>query len=232
MSLQDQMSGQSVHGFIIPHGRLKEFGLDAAMIRKAIQYTHDIIDRIDKTLTETNVGNKLATLVELANLSAIIGNLFRSGISEASNGAFKANKPHTFPDLLACSPNARDLEIKVALETNKPKGHLIKPGPHLIVRYILAKENGAYIRGRKLRGDVVWIWEVKVGSLEPAHFSFSNTQGDSGKTAVINAEGMKSLVPVFIDPVRCPYALADKYAAEALSIGQHLTLGGHVRNHP
>ena len=231
MDIPDQTPEQSAHGFFIQQSCLKEFGLDVVIICKAIQHTHNILDRIDKTLIDAKVGHKLATLVELANLSAIIGNLFRSGISEASNGVFKANKPHTFPDLLACSPNACDLEIKVALETNKPKGHLIKPGPHIIIRYVLAEEKGPYRRGKDFRGDVAWIWEVRIGSLEPGHFSFSSTQGDSGKTAVINAKGMQSLVPVFIDPVRCPYA-SDSYTTEALSVGRQTILTGHARNRP
>ena len=225
------LSRQTLHGLFVPQQCLEDFGLDVMMIRKAIQYTHNILDRIDKTLSDTNVGHKLATLVELANLSAIIGNLFRSGISEASDGVFKANKPHTFPDLLACSPHASDLEIKVALETNKPKGHLVKPGPHIIVRYVLAAEKGPYRRGKEFRGDTAWIWEIRVGSLEPEHFSFSSTQGDSGKTAVINARGMQALAPVFLDPKKCPYA-STKYIAEVLPANRQQAVAGHIRNRP
>ena len=213
-------------GKIIEHDLLEEFGLSPAIIRGTLQYTHEVLDRIDNTLIEAG-GDRLASLIELANLSAIVGNLLRSGVSKASDGAFKANKPHTFPDLLAVSPGARDIEIKVALESNKPKGHLIKPGPHLIARYVLADGKGQYTRGKATRGDVAWIWEVRVGLLEESHFNCSNTPGDSGKTAVINAEGMTTLAPVFIDLTKCPYAptgsvtltLAELYISSAASPG-------------
>ena len=42
--------------------------------------------------------------------------------------------------------------------------------------------------------------------LEETHFNFNNTEGDSGKTAVINALGMTTLVPVFVDLAKCPYS--------------------------
>lgn len=148
----------------------------------------------------------MAELVELANLSAIIGNIFRTGIVRVSNDRFKSNLPHTYPDLLANHPSATDFEIKVALEGNKPKGHLVKPGPHLTVRYVLAQENGTYTRGKENRGNIPWIWEIRIGELRDEHFNFSNTEGDSGKTAVINAAGMNALTVVYFDAQRCPLA--------------------------
>lgn len=201
------MTLQRTHGKILSVPVLNEFGLNAEIIRNAIEYTQEVLDRIDVTLVEAG-GGRFANMIELANLSAVVGNLFRTGVSKASNGAFISNDPHKFPDLLAVAPelSIRGLEIKVALEKNKPKGHLIKPGPHLTVRYVLADENGQYIRGKENRGAVVWIWEVRVGELKDEHFSFSNTPGDSGKTAVINKEGMGALRIVFFDIDKCPYA--------------------------
>ena len=199
------MSSKPTYGKVINSEELTGVGLNTSILRTAIQYTHEVLDRIDGTLVESE-SVRLASLVELANLSAIVGNLFRNGVSRGSHGAFKANKPHTFPDLAAVALGAQDLEIKVALESNKPKGHLIKPGLHLTVRYVLGDRHGNYIRGKSSRGDVVWIWEVRLGFLMEEHFSFSNTPGDSGKTAVINSEGMKALVPVFVDLAKCPYS--------------------------
>ena len=195
----------TVHGMIIDHSVLRRFGLTTGIVRSAIQHTHRVLDRIDDPLLESG-GYRLATLIELANLSAIIGNLFRRAISDASDGIFMANRPHTYPDLIATDRRGCDIEIKVALETNKPKGHLIKPGPHLTVRYVLASADLGFSRGRDNRGDVPWIWEVRAGVLEHAHFGFSNTPGDSGKTAVINAAGMAAMPPVFIDPEKCPFS--------------------------
>jgi hypothetical protein len=175
------------------------------MIGEAITRVHQILDNIDAKLLEGG-GEPLSQLVELANLSAIIGNLFRGAIVSTSGGKFCANTPHTYPDLLARSAECKDLEIKVALETNKPKGHLVKPGPHITVRYVLADAEGVYTRGKKSRGKVAWIWEVRAGTLESSHFSVSNTEGDSGKTAVINASGMAALQVIYCDLEHCPTA--------------------------
>lgn len=179
-------------------------GLTTADIAAGIQFTYDILDSIDLKLVDGG-GDPLAGLLELANLSAIVGNLYRGGIVRAAGGRFEPNLPHTYPDLLGRGPGCKDIEIKVALEKNKPKGHLIKPGPHITVRYVLGDADGTYIKNRKYRGKVVWIWEVRVGELADGHFNFSNTEGDSGKTAVINAAGMASLEPVFLDPQFSPY---------------------------
>ena len=52
----------------------------------------------------------------------------------------------------------------------------------------------------QVRGDVVWIWEVRFGHLSVKHFNVSNTAGDSGKTAVVNKAGMEQLEVVYVDP--------------------------------
>ncbi len=222
----------ATHGSVIEYDLLGQFDLSPQIILESIQYTHGVLDQIDKTLVEAG-NERLASMIELANLSAIVGNLFRRGVSNASNGAFKANMPHTFPDLLAARPGGHDIEIKVALENNKPKGHLIKPGPYLTVRYVLANENGRYTRGKATRGDVVWIWEVRLGRLEGHHFNFSNTPGDSGKTAVINADGMTALAPVFVDLAKCPYTPTGP-VARALTMLQasKIVRPGHSRRLP
>ena len=199
------MTEPATYGRALDAACLDDFGLTVDIVRGAIEYTHNVLDRIDQTLVESG-SDRLASLIELANLSAIVGNLFRGGIANVSDGAFTANRPHTFPDLLGTAPGTPDIEIKVALEANNPKGHLIKPGPHLIIRYVLADDAGTFMRGKESRGDVVWIWEVRLGNLEEAHFNFSNTEGDSGKTAVINARGMDSLSLTFLDTTRCPLA--------------------------
>jgi hypothetical protein len=192
---------------------LNSFGLSCSMIASGVSYVHNLLDSIDKQLLAAGE-NRLADLIELANLSAVIGNLLRGGIAKASQGRFVANGPHRYPDLLANERDCRDIEIKVALETNKPKGHLIKPGPHLTARYVLAAADGSFSRGRDNRGNIAWIWEIRVGYLQPAHFSVSNTEGDSGKTAVINAAGMLALQTVYCDLDRCPHPIGGKHYRE------------------
>lgn len=190
----------------INHPILDGVGLSLKALEKSILYTYSILDAIDDKMVEQGE-SRLANLVELANLSAIVGNLVRGGIAKASRGRYKANAPHTYPDLLAIDPDNENLEIKIALETNSPKGHLVKPGLHLTIRYVLGHEDGSYIRGKENRGDVVWIWEMRVGHLRTEHFNVSNTRGDSGKTAVINADGMNAMVVVFCDLKKFPYSI-------------------------
>lgn len=196
---------------------LDQFGLSVDVIGRSVTYVYEILDSIDGKLIEAG-GERLSELVELANLSAIIGNLYRGGIVRTSKGRFEANAPHTYPDLLGRGPGCKDVEIKVALENNKPKGHLIKPGPHLTLRYVLGDANGKYQRGKDCRGKVPWIWEVRVGSLKDNHFNFSNTEGDSGKTAVINAEGMEALQLVYCDLDRCPLSPSGSAYRDAASL--------------
>ena len=224
------MTANIGHGAVIHQDVLVEMGLSTTVVRNAIQYTHRILDSIDTNLVEAT-GDRLTSLIELANLSAIIGNLFRSGLAKASGGAFKANRPHTFPDLLAVNPDGLDLEIKVALEKNSPKGHLVKPGPHITVRYVLADEKGHYRRGNSNRGDVAWIWEVRAGILQDNHFNLSNTEGDSGKTAVINALGMTKLAPVFFDLAKCPYPVNGSIYSRLVAVQkENAVQEGHSRN--
>ena len=145
------MTEPATYGRSLDAACLEDFGLTVDIVRGAIEYTHNVLDRIDQTLVES-ASDRLASLIELANLSAIVGNLFRGGIASVSDGAFTANRPHTFPDLLGSAPGTTDIEIKVALEDNNPKGHLVKPGPHLIIRYVLGDHAGTFTRGKESRG--------------------------------------------------------------------------------
>lgn len=200
-----------------PHATLATLGLTPRIVRGAIRYLYSVIDAIDEKLIEAG-SERLAGLVELANLSAIVGNLVRRGVEIASDGKFAANAPHTYPDLVGVGDGCSDIEIKVALETNRPKGHLIKAGPYLTVRYVLGDASGGYRPGRSMRGDVVWIWEIRVGILKEVHFNFSNTSGDSGKTAVVNAAGMDALDIVYCDLDRVPISKSGRNYAKVAAL--------------
>lgn len=180
-------------------------GLAPGMIAEGVQYAHDILDALDDRLLELD-SPRMSGLVELANFSSIVGNLLATGIVKASGGVFDRAGPHKYQDLRASGKilDAQNIEIKVALENNKPKGHLAKEGYYLTCRYVLCDASGVY--KRKERGDVVWIWELRFGHLELKHFGISNTAGDSGKTAVVNKEGMERLRVIYFDSERCPYA--------------------------
>jgi hypothetical protein len=188
---------------------IKTIGITQKMISDGISSTYQIIDLIDNTLVSENSG-RLAEIVELANLSSIIGNLLGSGISKASSKKFIRNGPHKYPDVLAASPDVEDFEIKVALECNKPKGHLAKEGHYITFRYVLADVNGDFLKGIENRKNVPWIWEVRCGYILESDFNISNTDGDSGKTAVISKNGWDKMKILFEDMRFSPRATSQK----------------------
>tara|TARA_Y100001936_G_scaffold232550_1_gene257592 strand:+ start:125 stop:736 length:612 start_codon:yes stop_codon:yes gene_type:complete len=173
-------------------------GLTKKMVADGMTHAYSILDTIDAGITKQGE-KRLAELVELANYSSIFGNLICTGIVKNSSKIFKKNRPHAYPDILANNKKSKDIEIKVALEKNKPKGHLAKAGYYITIRYVLGDYDGNYKAGTDNRGDVIWIYEIQFGYLRTSDFNLSNTAGDSGKTAVINKEGWKKLKNVYLD---------------------------------
>lgn len=182
-------------------------GLSGDAIRHAIEYAYDTFDLIDSEFIGRG-SEPIAGLVELANLSSMIGNLVGAGVAEASEGLYVRNRPHAFPDLIPQRSDLPELEIKTALETNLPKGHLPKAGAYLTFRYVLGTADAGYTRGKDGRGKTIWVWEVRAGYLEVDDFSFSSTEGDSGKTAVIRTASFKAMTLVLKDERFMPYARA------------------------
>jgi transcriptional regulator with XRE-family HTH domain len=215
------MSIENEHYIEVPHRQVtnrnirnesklfENTGLDSNMLIEAINHCYHTLDLIDKQLV-ANSSPRLANLIELANLSSIIGNVLGAGISIASEGLYKRNKPHSYPDLLPQKESAKNLELKMALEMNKPKGHLPKEGFYIIFRYVLGDGYSVYKKGKENRGDVVWIWEVKVGHISENDFLISNTPGDSGKTAVIKTPHFNSMPLVYYDYNFLPYSSKDE----------------------
>jgi transcriptional regulator with XRE-family HTH domain len=181
-------------------------GLSGTMIVAAINSAYSTLDVIDSELV-ANGGIPISNLVELANLSSMVGNLLGAGLAESSEGLYVRNRPHAFPDLLEGPKGKKQLEIKMALEKNRPKGHLAKSGNYVTFRYSLGASDGIYTRGKEQRGQVVWVWEAKVGKLLENDFDISNTEGDSGKTAVIKTTVFNAMKVVYFDPNVCPYPM-------------------------
>jgi hypothetical protein len=193
--------------YLLNHAVLQEAGISVPVIEAACNYTHAILDLLDEKLV-TSGASPISELIELANLSSMVGNLLGAGIVKFSNGMFQRNGPHKYPDLLSQNTIAKDIEIKVALECNKPKGHLAKAGYYLICRYVLVSAAGQLDMNH--RGDKVAIWEIRFGFLALTHFNLSNTAGDSGKTAVVNNDGMNALKVIYCDLDKCPYPKTGK----------------------
>ena len=180
-------------------------GLSIDSVRSAIQECYQTLDTIDQQLIAHDA-EPISHLVELANLSSMIGNLLGSGLAKASNGLYARNRPHAYPDLIPQVRNFDDLEIKMALEKNKPKGHLPKAGNYIIFRYVLCNERGDFISGKDNRGTKVFIWEVKIGKILESDFDLSNTAGDSGKTAVIKTSVFNEMPLIYFDRDLLPYS--------------------------
>ena len=180
-------------------------GLGVEWIASAIDSTYGTLDLIDEKMAEMDTP-PVALLFELANVSSMIGNLLGGGLAKASAGIYERNRPHAYPDLLPLQDGTPPAEIKTALETNTPKGHLPKAGLHITFRYVLGLKDGMFTRGKESRGDTAWIWEVRIGDLTEDDYSVSNTEGDSGKTAVIKAEAFQRMTRLYFNPSLYPYA--------------------------
>ena len=206
-------------GIILNEKVLEESGLTETHLRNAILELNELVDALDTALVDHHV-QRLSRMVELANLSSMLGNIFAAAVAQHSNEIFVRNGPHKYPDLLSKNDRYDDIEIKVALETNKPKGHLIKIGRYLTCRYVLCDEEGNAKFDKTDRGVIPWIWEVRCGVLGEEHFSVSNTEGDSGKTAVVNAEGMLELKIVYLDVEKMPYSEKSRIRKELLALAE------------
>lgn len=147
----------------------------------------------------------MSSLVELANLSSIAVNLLGAGFAENSHGHYYRNKPHTYPDLVATDETKPGIEVKTALLKNSLKGHQPKPGYYLTYRYCLTDEYDHRIPGTEESWDTVTVLEVKLGFLTEDDFSCSNTDGDSGKTAVIRTASFNAMRLLYLDEELVPY---------------------------
>jgi len=181
--------------------------LNHECIRNAMQGCYQTLDTIDFQLAAHNTP-PIVKLVELANISSMIGNLLGGQIATCSNGLYERNRPHTYPDLLPIAPNTLNIEIKIALDMNRPKGHLPKPGTCMTFRYVLGDKTGKYVRGKDSRGDTAFIWEGRIGALEEDDFDISSTEGDSGKTAVIKTAAFDAMPVFYYVPEFLPYSAA------------------------
>lgn len=181
-----------------------EIQLNIEMIQGSIKHCYETLDMIDQNLVSKNTP-KLSGLVEMANLSSIVGNLLGAGCAEYSSKKYYRNKPHTYPDLLSTDSTLPGIEIKTALLKNSPKGHQPKPGYYLTYRYCLTDNNGKRLVGHEDEWDTVTIWEVKFGYLNKEDFGCSNTTGDSGKTAVIKTSALNNMALLYFDPTLVPY---------------------------
>ena len=185
---------------------LRNVGLSKEVLSNALEATYHVVDSIDATLTAGGVGH-LCQVVERANLSSMLGNIIGAELAKHSGEVYIRNGPNKYPDLLP--KNKKDsttqdgsdgIEIKMALDNNAAKGHHPKPGNYLTIKYVTLDANGRPVnKQNREEGRQPQVWEVRVGKLTNDCFNISNTDGDSGKTAVVNKKGKQNLIPVFHD---------------------------------
>ena len=120
--------------YLCSNDKLEDTDLTPTIIEKGVNSAYHILEEIDLKLHSMG-SSPLAELMELANLSSFLGNLISAGIALHSEKVFSRNRPHTYPDLVHYSGDTtKNIELKVALETNKPKGHLAKKGNYFTIR--------------------------------------------------------------------------------------------------
>jgi len=184
---------------------LAELPIDGSAILMGVEQAYENLDTIDFALQRRGLEPLAEQFDEYAALSTVIGEFFASGVSEASDGLYEVNAGD-FPDLISTGAQSGvpGIEVKMAMETNQPKGHLPKPGMYVVVRYVLAERDKSYVRGE--REDTAWIWEVRMGEMNEEQFNKSDTEGDSGKTATFSAAALWDFDCVYLDPELLPYA--------------------------
>ncbi|WP_254838635.1 helix-turn-helix domain-containing protein [Natronomonas marina] len=194
---------------------MDELPIDGSAILTGVEQTYENLDTIDFALQRRGLDPLAEQFDEYAALSTVIGEFFASGVAEASDGLYEVNAGD-FPDLISTGKRSGvpGIEVKVAMETNQPKGHLPKPGMYVVVRYVLAERDKTYERDE--RKDTAWIWEVRMGRMDEEQFNESDTEGDSGKTATFSAAALWNFDCVYLDPDLIPYARYESKDAEAL----------------
>ena len=194
---------------------MEELPFDGSAILMGVEQAYENLDTIDFALQRRGLGPLAEQFDEYATLSTVIGEFFASGVAEASDGVYQVNAGN-FPDLVGTRTrgDVPGIEVKMAMETNQPKGHLPKTGMYIVVRYVLAERDKTYERGE--RTDTAWIWEVRMGTMEEEQFNESDTEGDSGKTATFSAQALWDFDCVYLDPHLIPYARYERKDEDAL----------------
>ncbi|WP_080506065.1 helix-turn-helix domain-containing protein [Halorubrum sp. BV1] len=178
---------------------------DGKAVLRGIEEAYENLDTIDFAFRRRGADPLAEQFDEYSALSTVLGEFFATGVASGSDGVYEVNAGD-FPDLIStgATDDVPGIEIKVAMETYMPKGHLPKPGMYIAIRYVLADRDKNYQCGE--RKDTAWIWEVRMGKIEADQFNKSDTEGDSGKTATFSAEALWNFDCVYLDPDLIPYS--------------------------
>ena len=179
-------------------------GLTAAAIARAVEIAYRKLDLIDEQMRASG-SRPIVELIDIAELSSLMGNLLSAAVARASNGLYVQNGPDHSPNLLPVRQGLPELEVATALETERPTGAARKAGLHLVLRYVLADRSGAYTRGADSRGDTVAVWEIRFGNLSEGDcISSARANG----RAQLKKAALERMELVYYDPALLPYARA------------------------
>jgi transcriptional regulator with XRE-family HTH domain len=179
-------------------------GLTAATVARAVEVAYRKLDLIDEQMRASG-SRPIVALIDLPELSSLMGNLLSAAVARASNGLYVQNGPDHSPNLLPVRQGLPELEVATALETERPTGAARNAGLHLVLRYVLADRSGAYTRGEDSRGDTVAVWEIRFGDLTEADYTGS---ARANGRARLKKEALDRMELVYYDPALLPYARA------------------------
>lgn len=188
-------------------------GLSGDAIARAVEFAYRKLDLIDEQMRASG-SRPIVGLVELPDLSSLVGDLFAAGVARASNGLYVQNGPDHYPSLLPLRQGFPELEVATALETDRPTSGSGKAGLYLTSRYVLADRDGTYTRGKDSRGDTVAVWEIRFGELGDGDFHVAGTRTGNG-SAKLRKEALDRMELVYYDPALLPYARATGIYAHA-----------------
>lgn len=177
--------------------------LTGETIRRAINAAYHKLDLIDEQMRESG-SPLLVELVGLQHLSALLGSVLGSGVARASNGLYMQNGPRQHPDLLPLRHGLPEVEVRAALETNRPVSGPTIAGIYLVFRFVLVDRKTGYTRGVDSRGDTVAVWEAKFGELSDDDFHAS--KANTGKSPVLRKDALDRMESVYYNPDFLPYA--------------------------
>lgn len=172
-------------------------------IRRAIDAAYHKLDLIDEQLRDAG-SPPLVELVGLHHHSSLLGDVLGCGVARASDGLYVHNGPRHHPDLLPLRHGLPELELKAALETNRPVSGPTIAGTYLVFRFVLVDRKTGYTRGADSRGDTVAVWEAKFGELSEDDFHAS--RADTGKSRVLRKDALDRMEHVYYNPDFLPYA--------------------------
>jgi transcriptional regulator with XRE-family HTH domain len=181
-------------------------GLTGGTVVRAVEIAYRKLDLIDEQMRASG-SRPIAGLVDLPDLTELVGDVLGAGLARASNGLYVQNGSEHSPPLQPLQHGLPELQLAAALETDRPAGPTETAGTCLVFRYVLADRSGAFTRGQDSRGDTVAVWEIRFGALGQEDFHVTGTRAGA-RTARLRRDALDRMELVYYDTALLPYAKA------------------------